>query len=104
MTKFIRLAPRVLAILIIGLFLLFSLDTPILSLGFLIHNIPTLIVAIVLMFSWKNSQLGSILFFLFFFLTLFFFNTYREIYSFLFISLPFLLTSLLFLIGWRRGE
>jgi hypothetical protein len=71
MTKIVHWAPRILcilAILFVGMFSLDSFD-PSLTLsqkllGFLIHNIPTLILIAILIVSWKWEFIGGIIFIL----------------------------------------
>lgn len=71
MEKTLFWIPRVLAILFISFISLFALDAfaPDYSLGeqiigFLIHLVPTYILALVLIISWKNEILGGLLFIL----------------------------------------
>jgi hypothetical protein len=63
-------APRVLSIAFILFLALFSLDVfdieaspGELALGFLMHNIPSLLLTIVTMFAWKRDLVGAIGFF-----------------------------------------
>ncbi|MBD3251224.1 hypothetical protein GF380_02005 [Candidatus Uhrbacteria bacterium] len=95
----LRWIARVISILTIGCFLMFSLDEPIFSIGFLIHNIPTILLAMALTVAWNNEQLGGALFIILAFGTIFQFNTYRELPSFLIITLPLLLIGSLFFIS-----
>ncbi|HKL76573.1 MAG TPA: hypothetical protein VJ881_10965 [Halanaerobiales bacterium] len=67
--KYLYWAPRILSILFICFLFLFSLDvfSPELSfseqmLGFFIHNIPVLILIVVLIISWKIEIVGGIVF------------------------------------------
>ena len=69
--KFIYWAPRILSIIFILFLSLFSLDIFEMGLGFwgtllglFMHNIPTLILLIVLLISWKHEIVGGIAFIL----------------------------------------
>lgn len=70
-SKFIYWAPRILSILFILFLTLFSLDIFDLKLGFwgtilglFMHNIPSLILLIILIISWKREIVGGIVFIL----------------------------------------
>lgn len=69
LTKIIHWAPRVAAIMIIFFMSLFSLDvfgmgaSPLEVLGaFLMHNIPSIIMIIFLVFAWKRPVVGFVVF------------------------------------------
>jgi hypothetical protein len=71
MNKFIYWTPRVLSIIFLVFLALFSLDviSPELSfwqivLGLFMHNIPVLVLLIVLLISWKYEIVGAIAFIL----------------------------------------
>lgn len=67
MKKFIlKWAPRVFGILLIGLWFVFSLDVFSMNeiwyrviLAFLIHNIPSIVLLVALIFSWKKPIVGA---------------------------------------------
>lgn len=112
-SKFIYWTPRVLAILFILFLMLFSLDVfdaasgpREIALGLLIHNIPTLILLMALIISWKYEIVGGIAFILAGLLYIVFMKTGNQfewmILSFLMIAVPAFLIGILFLIGWRR--
>lgn len=70
-TKFIYWAPRILSMLFILLLVLMSLDVFALGLSFwqtilalIMHNIPAIILLIVLLISWKYEIVGGIAFIL----------------------------------------
>ena len=70
-SRFIYWTPRILSILFILFLALFSLDVFDLKLGFwptilglIIHNIPSLILLVVLVISWKHEIVGGIVFIL----------------------------------------
>jgi len=85
--KTITWLPRILAMLFILFFLLFSFDESIFSIGFLMHNIPTLILMAALAISWKKPFIGGIIYLAIAIITIFFFDTYEHILSFLLITL-----------------
>lgn len=104
-TKKLLWIPRVLTILFILFLSLFSLD--VFSMdgtflqkigGFLIHNIPSFLLIIVLIASWKRPLVGGIAFLLFSIVFTLYFQTYSLLYSFLSISLPLVLTGGLYLL------
>ena len=70
-SKFVYWTPRILSIIFICFLALFSLDTFSLGLNFwgtilglIIHNIPTFILIIILIVSWKHEIVGAIAFIL----------------------------------------
>jgi hypothetical protein len=109
MNKTIYWLPRVLAILFIAFIFMFSLDvfsmegTALEKLGgFLMHNIPTIILIFALAFAWKNEKKGGYLFVVLGLLFTFFFKTYQVPATFLSISLPVIIIGLLFLWSGSR--
>lgn len=97
-------APRVLMILYIVFFSLFSLDVfsedwtwREMLIGFFIHNIPTLVLIGVLIAAWKRKIVGAVGFLALAVFAFFFFNLRWE--SFVFLILPLLITSGLFYWG-----
>ena len=98
--------PRVLTIIFILFLGIFALDvfvpgTPVgeMIIGFLIHLVPNYILIVFLLIAWKNEKIGGILFILLSLAFTFFFNTYREIMSLLFISLPVFVIGILFVVN-----
>lgn len=115
--KWIYWIPRILAILFILFLALFSLDVFDGNYGFwgtllalLIHNIPSIVLAIILAISWKYEIVGGITFILagllFFILTLIkaINNPHGwSIFGYsLIILIPTLLIGILFLVGWLK--
>jgi len=99
----------VLAVLFIIFMLLFSFD--VFSMegtsfektgGFLMQNIPTLILAILLAFAWKKEKVGGYLFIILGILFTFFFETYERWDTFLLISFPVILIGILFILNKRH--
>lgn len=112
--KFIFWTPRILAILFILFLALFSLDIFDGNYGFwgtvlglFMHNIPSLILLIVLLISWKHEIVGGIVFILagLLYMGLLIFRNQFEWYMLswsLIIAGPAFLVGILFLIGWFR--
>lgn len=74
---------------------LFSLDTG-LGIGLLMHLSPSIIILGTLILTWKKPKLAGIFFSIEGIITLLFFNTYTNLFSFLTISLPLILVGILF--------
>lgn len=113
---FIYWTPRILAILFILFLMVFSLDVfqPGLSsgqilLGLFMHNLPSLVLAIILWISWKYEIVGGISFLIAGLLHLIFSVTRGDVdpwYTSLLFSLildgPAFLIGALFLVGWNK--
>ena len=116
--KFIFWTPRILAIMFILFLMMFSLDIFDGGYGFwgtivglFMHNIPALILAVILWISWKYEIVGAIAFILAGLLYMaliarnFFrgepFEWYMLSYS-LIIAGPAFLVGILFWVGWRQ--
>lgn len=112
LAKIIHWAPRAAAILIIFFISLFSLDvfemqaSPLELLGgFLIHNIPSMAMIVLLIFAWKRPAVGFAAF-----LTmavgfaLFFVRDIYALPNLLLFVLPVLLVALLFYADWKWLE
>jgi hypothetical protein len=107
--KIIHWAPRIATILIIFFISLFSLDvfemeaTPLELLGgLLIHNIPSILMLVLLIFAWERPAIGFAAFFVFALLfALVFVREGNALPSLLLIVLPILLIALLFYADWR---
>ena len=97
--------PRVLVVLDICFYVLLSFDvfSANVSLiknitGFIVQNIPSLILLLILLVSWKKEKIGGVLFLLAAVAFTFFFKTYGGWNSFFLISFPLILIGVLFLI------
>ena len=115
-SRFIYWTPRILSILFICFIAMFSLDvfSPELSLwqiiiGLFMHNIPTFIMIIILIVSWKHEIVGGIAFllagFLYIFMTIF--NGvpwYLALSWSTVIAGPEFLIGTLFLINWFKKD
>lgn len=96
--------PRVLAIILIVFLSLFALDVFsgdalfIKKLGgFFVHLIPSFILLLILIISWKKPLIGGSLFILLSIAFAFFFRTYRSVPTFLGITFPVVLVGILFI-------
>ena len=112
-SKFIYWCPRILGIAFILFLSLFSLDIFDLKLGFwgtvlglVVHNIPSIILTILLIISWKYEIVGGIAFILFGILYIVWlftkpFEWYMLSWALQIAGIAFL-TGILFLINWKK--
>ncbi len=113
--KIIFWTPRILAILFIIFLTLFSLDVfqpgataGEIVLGLLMHNIPSILLAILLAFAWKYEVVGAITFAL---MGIFYicFTLFRGSFQWYMLSwiatiaLPAFLIAALFWLGWKQN-
>lgn len=106
--RIIHFAPRIAAIAIIFFVSLFSLDvfdmegTPLQLAGaFLLHNLPSIVMIVLLVFAWKRPQVGFIAFLLAGLFFLRFIFSQGGLGHFLLFSGPLLLISAMFYLDWR---
>ncbi len=106
MARVLTWIARSLAIFIILFYFIFSLDVFSemdvwwrIIIGFLIHNIPVIIMIICLAIAWKNECCGGILYLLLALIATLFFNTWREIIGFLLLSMPLIIIGVLFILN-----
>jgi hypothetical protein len=97
--------PRVMLIIFALFLIIFSLDSFSGSIpfiykveGFLLHNIPTITLLLILWLSWKRPMWGGFLLILVSLIFTFFFHTYRQLVNFLIITGAPFLVGLEFLI------
>ena len=117
--KLMYWTPRILSIIFILFLALFSLDIFDMHLGFwetlaglFMHNIPVIILALVLFLSWKYEIVGGISFILVgvVYIVLILLNNYGNQFEWyalsysLIIAGPALVIGILFLINWKRKE
>lgn len=103
--KILYWAPRIITILAILFMMVFSLDAfegaePLsgkLS-GFLMHNIPVLVLAVVLVIAWKWEVAGGIIFIAAFLAMSILFRSFNGNPVSLIVIVPFLLVGLLFIL------
>lgn len=98
-------SPRIIIIILICIVVLFSLDVFEMEGsfsekigGFLMHNIPAILLGLLLIFSWKKEKAGGIAFIILGTIFTVFFKTYEAIGIFLLISLPPIVSGFLFLL------
>jgi hypothetical protein len=72
--------------------------------GFLIHSIPSALVILVWLIARKKPLIGAIICVIVYVLFTIFFNTYREVITFMLISFPILLTGVLYLVVHMRKK
>jgi hypothetical protein len=109
LAKIIHWSPRVAAILIILFIGLFSLDvfamqaSPLEQLGgFLMHNIPSLGMLVLLIFAWKRPAVGFVAFLIAAALfSLFFVRGFYALSNLLLFVCPILLVAFLFYADWK---
>ena len=102
--KILRWAPRVLTILALLFMLMFSFDVfeenaPFSRkmLGFLIHNIPVLVLTVFLIIAWFQELIGGMLFILAFLIAAIVFKSFSGNPGSLIVIIPFLITGILFI-------
>lgn len=103
--------PRIMTIILILFFSIFSFD--VFSMdgsflqkigGFLIHNIPSFLLIIILIVAWKRPPVGGAALLAFGILITFFFRTYDSITSFLLISVTLFINGGLYLLLYLIRE
>lgn len=72
--------------------------------GFLIHSIPSALVILVWLIARKKPLIGAIICVIVYVLFTIFFNTYREVITFMLIFFPILLTGVLYLVVHMRQK
>jgi hypothetical protein len=109
LAKIIHWAPRIAAILIILFAGLFSLDvfgtgaSPLEVLGaFLMHNIPSIVMLVLLIFAWKRPVVGFVAFLVVAAaFIIFFVRDFYAVSNLLLFVLPLLLIASLFYADWQ---
>ncbi|MFT3891546.1 MAG: hypothetical protein QM730_07940 [Anaerolineales bacterium] len=109
LAKIIHWAPRVAAMMIIFFMSLFSLDvfgmgaSPLEVLGaFLMHNIPSLVMILFLVFAWKHPVVGFVVFLIAgVAFTIFFVRDFYALSNLLLFVFPILLIASLFYADWK---
>ena len=104
-SKILYWIPRILAILSILFMTIFSLDAfdgnesfGMKMLGFLMHNIPVLIILVILLIAWRWEFAGGILFILAFVAGTIVFHSFIGNPASLIVITPFLITGILFIL------
>jgi len=108
--RFVHLTPRIAAILIALFIGLFSLDVFGQGTGFwetvggfLMHNIPTIVMGILIWFAWRRPQVGFIAFLVagIFFMRFFIFGGLEGLGQVLLFAAPMFLIAILFYADWK---
>jgi len=101
--QFFTWTPRVLAIIYILFISIFALDEFgqgvefwKATLGFAMHLIPSLLLVLFLIISWRWAKIGAVLFLVASIAVTIVFQTYRNITSFVFISISLFVIGILF--------
>jgi hypothetical protein len=116
--KYLYWTPRILAILLILFMMLFSLDVfqPGLTgwqiaIGLFMHNLPSLILAIVLLISWKYEIVGGVVFVLVSTLYILLYTVgstnepwYIALSASSTLGVPGFLIGIMFLVGWFKKK
>jgi uncharacterized membrane protein len=66
-------------------------------LGFLMHLIPSILIALTCFYAWKHHKNGGVLFLVLGMVSVFYFNTYKVLSIFALISLPLFVIGALFI-------
>lgn len=113
-SRFIYWSPRILAVLFILFLVMFSLDVfescdnlSLCLIGLLMHNIPSIILTIILVASWRYEIVGGIAFLfgaLLYFLLVLNHGILTALLWSSSISLPAVIIGILFLINWRKRQ
>ncbi len=109
LAKFIHWAARAAVVVIGGFLSLFSLDvfelqaSPLeLLAGFLMHNLPTIALLVLLAFAWKRPAVGFVAFLIAGMLfAVFFVRDFYALPNLVLFVLPLLLIAALFYIDWK---
>lgn len=103
--------PRLLAILLALFFGIFALDVFDIPApawkkiaGLIIHLIPSILILIITVYTWKKPLWASVGFTAFFVFTTLYFRTYNHALNFTVISLPQLLIAVLFAIEFFKNK
>jgi hypothetical protein len=106
LVKILRWSARIIMILAVLFMVMFSTDVFEMEaswkeklLGFLIHNIPALILALILGIAWKKELAGGILIIIATFMMMLKFNAFTSNRGALVIFVPFVVAGLLFIIS-----
>jgi hypothetical protein len=106
----IRIAPRVFTIIVALFLMLFSLDVfepgrspQEMTIGFVIHNIPSMLLLVVLLAAWNREWVGAIIFPL---LGLAYYLSFPTAHwsVHLVITLPLVVNGLLYYLAWRNRK
>ena len=68
--------------------------------GFAMHMIPSMVILVGVLVGWRRPLVGGVLFLAMAIAATLQFNTYRHLFTILFITGPFVLVGILFLLHW----
>jgi hypothetical protein len=109
--QILRWSPRIIMILAILFMMMFSIDVfegeSTLGeklLGFLMHNIPALILAAILFLAWKKELWGGLLILVASVVFMVFYHSFTTNKASLVVMAPFLAAGILFIISYYEGR
>ncbi|MBR9675407.1 hypothetical protein GOV05_00170 [Candidatus Woesearchaeota archaeon] len=103
--------PRSIVLLFIAFISVFALDvfsesysSIELVMALLMHLTPSILLGLILFLVWKHPKIASVAFLGIALIFTIFFNTYKDIASFLILSLPLLIISFLFFLDYKYNK
>jgi len=72
--------------------------------AFLIHTMPSIVMILVVLISWKKPLWGSIFFTIIFIFVTLYFKTYLKVFNFSFMSVPMLSTAIFYAFDYFYGK
>ena len=96
--RLVTWTPRILAILYIIFITIFSFDESVFTLPWFVHLMPTLLLTLMVILTWRKPLAAAIIFLILGFGFTLIFKTYTNWLIFLIISLPLILIGILFLL------
>ncbi|MGD8277702.1 MAG: hypothetical protein PVH00_06735 [Gemmatimonadota bacterium] len=94
---------RMAAVVLAMLYALFALDTAVLSIGFLVHLVPTAIVLAGAVLAWNRARSGAIWFGVAALASVVAFRTWAAPERFVLLTLPLAVIAVLFLLAMERS-
>jgi hypothetical protein len=91
------------AVVLAMLYALFALDTAVLSIGFLVHLVPTAIVLAGAVLAWNRARSGAIWFGVAALASVVAFRTWAAPERFVLLTLPLAVIAVLFLLAMERS-
>lgn len=95
--------PRILVLAFAIFLALFSLDASD-NIGLLMHLIPSVIILAVALILWKYDQIAGVAFIILGIIATIYYNTYTNPLTFLFVSCPYFLIGVLYLLTHYRSQ
>ena len=97
--KILFWTPKILTILYIIFITIFAFDESVISLPFIVHLFPTIILTLILVLTWKRPITGGIIFLILGVLFAIFLNAIKTLLTFFLISFPPILIGVLLLLS-----